>query len=59
MNRLSYYANLLLMPLFFVVVFVRNMWRLSKQAYRWSIVETKSGYYENRRAHKLVDYRLK
>jgi hypothetical protein len=54
MNKIYYYANVLIgVPLLFIVAFSMNMWKLTKQAFRWSVAETKSAYQENRRHYKM------
>lgn len=56
MNKISYYANVVFgLPLLFIVCLMSNMYKLTLQAVRWSINETKDAYRSNRRAHKLVD----
>ena len=49
MNKIYYYLNLLVAPVYFVIVFAMNWWKLTKQAFQWSVAETKSAYQGNRR----------
>ena len=53
MNNALYYVNLMLMPVYFIMVFTMNMYKLTKQAWRWSVNDTKSAYHSNRRYFKL------
>ena len=55
MNKALYYINLLALPVFFIVSFTMNMYKMTKQAFRWSVSETKSAYQGNRRHFKMVD----
>jgi hypothetical protein len=52
MNTVLYYLNLTLMPLLFVVILVKNVYNLTKQAFRWSVSETMNAYRSNRRVFK-------
>jgi hypothetical protein len=53
MNTVLYYLNLTLLPLFFTVVLVKNVYNLTKQAFRWSVSETMNAYRSNRRVFKM------
>lgn len=52
MNAVAYYANIIATPIFFIVVLVKNMYRLNKQAIRWSVSETSAALASNRRYFK-------
>jgi hypothetical protein len=53
MNKALYYANLLILPVFFALAFVMNLYKLTKQAWRWSVNETKDAYRSNRRHYNV------
>jgi hypothetical protein len=53
MNKALYYINLPLLPAFFAVSFALNMYKLTKQAFRWSVSETKDTYRSNRRHYNV------
>ena len=53
MNKALYYLNLLIMPVYFVMVFAMNMYTFTKQAWRWSVNDTKRSYHSNRRYFKM------
>lgn len=46
-----YYIQLTLMPVFFVLVLTKNVYKLMKQAWRWSVSETQAVYRSHRRAY--------
>lgn len=46
-----YYIQLTLIPLFFLLVLTKNVYKLMKQAFCWSISETQSAYRSHRRVY--------
>ena len=44
-----YYVQLILIPVFFLVVLAKNSYKLMKQAFSWSVAETRDAYRSNRR----------
>jgi hypothetical protein len=53
MNTVLYYLNLTFLPLLFLVILVQNVYKMLKQAIRWSVYETKQAYRSNRRVFKM------
>lgn len=53
LNTVFYYLNLTVVPVFFLVSLVKNMFTLTKQAFRWTVGETKEAYRSNRRYFKM------
>ena len=53
MKKVLYYLNVAILPLYFIVALVSNMFKLTKQAISWSVSETKSAYQSNRRYYKM------
>lgn len=53
LNTVFYYLNLTVVPLFFLVSLFKNMYTLTKQAFRWTHSETKEAYRANRRYYKM------
>ena len=52
---ISYYANNALLPLFFIVCFVRNFVKLTRQSVVWAFVETCGAYKSNQRKHGISE----
>lgn len=48
-NTILYFANLALLPLVCVVFFAVNMFKLTRQAIRWTVSDITSSYHANRR----------
>lgn len=51
-NTAMYYLNLLALPLLFIAFLIANMYKLNKQAVRWTMSETANAYESNRRCFK-------
>ena len=51
-QTISYYANVLIgLPLFFLLSLAANTYRMLRQAWRFTVSETKETYRSNCRAH--------
>jgi hypothetical protein len=48
---MTYYIQLTLLPVFFVMVLTKNTYKLMKQAFRWSVSETMEAYRSHRRVY--------
>lgn len=54
MKRLSYFVNVVIgLTLFFIVALICNTVSMLRQAWRYTVSETKDAYRSNRRAHGL------
>ena len=53
MNTVLYYLNLTFFPLLALVILVKNLTRLTIQAFEWTASECKEAYRANRRAFKM------
>ena len=53
MNTVLYYLNLAFFPLLVLVILLKNLTRLTIQAFEWTISECKEAYRANRRVFKM------
>lgn len=47
---IRYYANVSLFPVLWIIVFIKNFVKMTRQAFRWTVSEMDGAWDENRRA---------
>lgn len=53
MNKFLYYINYIILPVLYLVIFVNNWFKLTKQAFRFTNAEVKSAIVSNKRHFRI------